>query len=59
MILEAASGFEPENNGFAEHMNLHKYLTLLTVICQQMSMFCRKMQSIRNQFPHFAKSRDS
>jgi hypothetical protein len=69
--LEAASGFEPENNGFAEQKRSHKYLILLHIVERYLRIFCRNPQPIRNQLsitpawfydvftgsalPHFAK----
>jgi hypothetical protein len=53
--MEAATGFEPVNTGFAESLKVFNYLELLGTNNCWLLIFFIILQPIRNHFLYFAK----
>jgi len=53
--VEAATGFESVNNGFAESINVSNYLKLFLPVVSKLLIFFFNLQPVRNQFLCFAK----
>ncbi len=56
--LEAATGFEPVNSGFAERIRLPNPLNLLAPIALNFTLRYHILQPMRNHFPAFAKGEE-